>query len=108
MASVFLPHVPTGWHVDQAILSEEDKLVVIRFGNDALIECMQMDELLYGIAEQVRNFASIYICDTTEVPDFDELYELHDPMTLMRVSDGDDLNLGADDADWIAYFTAYG
>lgn len=83
MASVFLPHVPTGWHVDQAILSEEDKLVVIRFGNDARTECMQMDEVLYKIAEQVRNFATIYICDTTEVPDFNELYELYDPMTVM-------------------------
>lgn len=81
--SIFLPHLHTGWHVDQAILSEEDKLVIIRFGKDASIQCMQMDEVLYGIAEQVRNFASIYICDTVEVPDFNEMYELWDPMTVM-------------------------
>lgn len=57
MGSVVLPHLPSGWHVDQAILSglshslagaqptahritlltattEEDRLVVIRFGRD--------------------------------------------------------------------------
>lgn len=83
MGSIFLPHLTTGWHVDQAILHDEDKVVVIRFGNDALPECMQMDEVLYGIAEQVRNFASIYICDTTEVTDFNEMYELWDPLTVM-------------------------
>lgn len=24
----------TGWHVDQAILAEEDRVVIIRFGHD--------------------------------------------------------------------------
>ena len=28
MGSVVLPHLHTAWHVDQAILSEEDRLVV--------------------------------------------------------------------------------
>jgi len=81
--SVFLPHLPSGWHVDQAILSEEDRLVIIRFGHDADIETMQMDEVLYSIAEPVRQFAAIYVCDTTEVPDFNEMYELWDPVTVM-------------------------
>lgn len=81
--SVFLPHLPSGWHVDQAILSDDDKLIIIRFGDDASIECMQMDEVLYGIAEQVRNFATIYLCDTSEITDFNEMYELWDPVTVM-------------------------
>lgn len=34
MGSVVLPHLVTGWHVDQAIMSEEERLVVIRFGRD--------------------------------------------------------------------------
>lgn len=29
-----LPHLTNGWQVDQAILSEEDRVVVIRFGHD--------------------------------------------------------------------------
>ena len=83
MGSVFLPHLHTGWRVDQAILSEDERLVVIRFGKDNDKECMIMDELLYGVAEKVRNFAAIYLCDTDEVPDFNTMYELYDPCTVM-------------------------
>jgi DIM1 family U5 snRNP protein len=57
MGSVVLPHLRTGWHVDQAILSEEDRLVVIRFGRDSDPLCMQQDEILYKIADRVKNFA---------------------------------------------------
>lgn len=59
MGSVVLPHLPTAWHVDQAILSEEERyalpkpfsfelclhtnssfrLVVIRFGRDHDPDC---------------------------------------------------------------------
>jgi hypothetical protein len=47
MGSVVLPHLVTGWHVDQAIMSEEDRLVVIRFGRDWDPDCMRQDEVLY-------------------------------------------------------------
>lgn len=47
MGSVVLPHLKTGWHVDQAIMSEEDRLVVIRFGRDWDPDCMRQDEVLY-------------------------------------------------------------
>lgn len=29
-----LPHLTNGWQVDQAIVTEEEKLVLIRFGHD--------------------------------------------------------------------------
>lgn len=41
--SYLLPHLDNGWEVDQAILNETDKLVVIRFGHDWDPKCMQMD-----------------------------------------------------------------
>jgi DIM1 family U5 snRNP protein len=65
--SYMLPHLRSGWAVDQAILNEESKVVVIRFGHDENETCMQMDEVLYKISEDVRNFAAIYLVDTTEV-----------------------------------------
>lgn len=46
--SYLLPHLNSGWAVDQAILSEEDRLVVIRFGHDYDPVCMQMDEVQHG------------------------------------------------------------
>ncbi|QPG76979.1 U4/U6-U5 snRNP complex subunit dib1 [Brettanomyces nanus] len=81
--SVFLPHLRTGWHVDQAILSEDDRLVVIRFGRDGDPDCMLMDEILYKVSESISQFAVIYLCDIDDVPDFNEMYELYDPMTVM-------------------------
>jgi DIM1 family U5 snRNP protein len=100
MGSVVLPHLKTGWHVDQAIMSEEDRLVVIRFGRDWDPDCMRQDEVLYrefisldthhiasnimlGIADKVKNFAVIYLCDIDQVPDFNKMYELYDPVTVM-------------------------
>ncbi|XP_015269849.1 PREDICTED: thioredoxin-like protein 4A isoform X2 [Gekko japonicus] len=32
---------------------------------------------------QVKNFAVIYLVDITEVPDFNKMYELYDPSTVM-------------------------
>ena len=102
--SYFLPHLPSGWHVDEAIKSEEDRVVVIRFGHDWDPQCMTMDETLYSVAEKVQNFAVIYLTDITEVPDFNkvckylvfsawrmltlfcipcQMYELYDPCTVM-------------------------
>jgi len=81
--SYMLPHLENGWSVDQAILSEEDRVVVIRFGHDEDPTCMVMDEVLYSIAEQIKNFAVIYLVDITLVPDFNTMYELYDPCTIM-------------------------
>ena len=83
MGSVVLPHLVTGWHVDQAILSEDERLVVIRFGRDWSPDCMRQDEVLYRIADKVKNFAVIYLCDIDKVPDFNQMYELYDECTLM-------------------------
>eukprot|EP00976_Prorocentrum_cordatum_P079052 1183393-Prorocentrum_minimum.AAC.1 len=63
--SYLLPHLHSGWAVDQAILGEEDRLVMIRFGHD-------WDETF------------CYLVDTSEVPDFNTMYELYDPCTVME------------------------
>ncbi|KAL8273293.1 hypothetical protein Esti_002794 [Eimeria stiedai] len=88
--SYMLQHLHSGWQVDQAIITEEERLVVlsvgvqcIRFGHDFDPECMKMDELLFKVAEDVKNFCVIYVVDTTEVPDFTTMYELYDPVTVM-------------------------
>ena len=81
--SYLLPHLHSGWEVDQTILSEEDRLVILRFGTDYDETCMQMDEVLDGVADKVKNFAVIFLVDITQVPDFNEMYELYDPCTVM-------------------------
>ncbi|XP_009797553.1 thioredoxin-like protein YLS8 isoform X1 [Nicotiana tabacum] len=42
-----------------------------------------MDEVLASVAETIKNFAVIYLVDITEVPDFNTMYELYDPSTVM-------------------------
>lgn len=65
-------------------------------------DCMRQDEVLYKIADRVKNFAAIYLCDidkvslsliakpgtrtgfnSSQVPDFNTMYELYDPCTIM-------------------------
>ncbi|GLT49975.1 hypothetical protein SLA2020_234940 [Shorea laevis] len=81
--SYLLPHLHSGWAVDQAIVAEEERLVIIRFGHDWDETCMQMEEVLASVAETIKNFAVIYLVDITEVPDFYKMYELYDPSTVM-------------------------
>ena len=81
--SYLLPHLDSGWAVDQAILTEEERVVVIRFGHDFDNTCMQMDETLCKVAEDIKNFAVIYLVDITEVPDFNTMYELYDACAVM-------------------------
>jgi hypothetical protein len=61
-----LPHLHSGWEVDQAIMTEEDRVVVIRFGRDQDPTCMVQDEVLMSIADKVKNFAVIYLVCTNE------------------------------------------
>ena len=81
--SFLLPHLRTGWDVDKAIVNEEKRVVVIRFGRDADATCMQMDETLSRVSEDVKNFAVVYLVDIGEVPDFNEMYEIYDACTVM-------------------------
>ena len=58
-------------------------MVCIRFGHDYNTTCMQQDEILYKCAEEVSNFAVVYLVDISEVPDFNTMYELVDECTVM-------------------------
>ena len=44
---------------------------------------MKMDESLFAVAEKVKNFCTMYLVDISQVPDFNKMYELYDPCTVM-------------------------
>eukprot|EP00656_Telonema_subtile_P019984 TRINITY_DN2116_c0_g1_i14.p1 TRINITY_DN2116_c0_g1~~TRINITY_DN2116_c0_g1_i14.p1 ORF type:complete len:140 (-),score=31.77 TRINITY_DN2116_c0_g1_i14:417-836(-) len=75
--------IHTGWGVDSAILDEEERLVLIRFGRAGDPTCRQTDEVLIAIANEVSLHASIHLVDVDEVADFNAKYELYDPCTVM-------------------------
>ena len=55
-----LQHLMNGWQVDQAILSEEDRVVIIRFGHDWDPTCMVMDETLYKVKQIIYELSSFF------------------------------------------------
>ena len=81
--SFLLPHLHTAYAVDTAIETEEERVVIIRWGSDTDPTCMIMDETLMQIAEKIKNFAVIYLVDTKKVTEFNEMYELSEPCSLM-------------------------
>lgn len=38
---------------------------------------------VHRVANKVKNFAVIHLVDIDEVPDFNKMYELYDPVTVM-------------------------
>eukprot|EP00927_Polykrikos_kofoidii_P085437 TRINITY_DN9297_c0_g1_i1.p1 TRINITY_DN9297_c0_g1~~TRINITY_DN9297_c0_g1_i1.p1 ORF type:complete len:143 (+),score=19.77 TRINITY_DN9297_c0_g1_i1:264-692(+) len=78
-----LAHLHSAWAVEQAVTTEEAKVVLLRFGHDYDPECLITDEALLGASSAVESFCKTYLVDIKEVPDFTHQYELYDPCTLM-------------------------
>ena len=53
--SYLIPHLNNGWEVDQAILSEEERVVIMRFGTDGDSTCMLMDEVLASVIDKLKS-----------------------------------------------------
>lgn len=81
--SYLLPELRSGWNVDQAIVTEEQRVVVIRWGRSSDPTCMLIDEKLSKISNKVRNYAVIYCVDLDVVKDFTHMYELYEPYSIM-------------------------
>jgi DIM1 family U5 snRNP protein len=77
-----LPHLNNGCEMEQSILNEEDRLVVIRFGMNWNPYCMQLNEVPYKVAEQIYNWCVICLIDIVNIPSFNTTYELKDPVTV--------------------------
>ena len=76
----FNPHpnvldLPHAFYVDQAIMTEEDRLVVIRFGDHRHPDCQRQDEVLEKCAKVTRDWCVFYKCDNRhgKVPDFNSM-----------------------------------
>lgn len=78
-----LPHLESAAAVNEALRKEEDRVVVVRWGKDSDATCMIMDETLMKVAELVKNFAVVYLVDTSVVKDFNEDYQLTDACSVM-------------------------
>ena len=52
--------LPNAWAVDQAIVSEEERVVIIRFGQETTPECMLMDKTLASVVTKLQKTLYIY------------------------------------------------
>ena len=53
------------------------------FGNQCASLKPRSEQTLASVADKVKNFAVVYCVDIDEVPDFNAMYELYDPCTVM-------------------------
>ena len=77
--SYLLPHLHTGWHVDQAILSEKIASYIRSVETATRRACAKTD---LPTSRKTKTLGT-YLVDIDEVPDFNEMYELYDPCTCM-------------------------
>ncbi|XBW38388.1 hypothetical protein QEN19_003975 [Hanseniaspora menglaensis] len=73
-----IPELKTGWHIDQAILHDSNRVVVIRFGRPGKQACKIIDDMLRSLQFKLINLAAIYFVDIDKVPDYNEIYDFGD------------------------------
>lgn len=84
MASSIEPRrLASAEHVDQTLLAERHRIVLIRFGRSGDPSSAAMDLLLHDIAYEVSLCCVMFSVDLDEVREFTDVYELHDPCTVM-------------------------
>lgn len=76
---MFVPY----WKIVQIVLILWSLLRFFVCADSVILTFLKMDEVLASVAETIKNFAVIYLVDITEVPDFNTMYELYDPSTVM-------------------------
>lgn len=71
--------LPSATWVDETLLSETDRAIVIRFGRAADPLCQQADTHLAEAADELVLVMHAFTVELDTVPDFTAMYELHAP-----------------------------
>ena len=78
-----LTPLPSATIVDETLLSETDRAIVIRFGRAADPHCQLADAQLLEAADELASVMHAFTVELGDVPDFTAMYELHDPFSIM-------------------------
>ena len=71
-----IAHLNSVHAVDNAIMSEDDRLVCIRFGHDNDAQCIELDETLFRIVDKFHDKVAFYLVDSTLVPQYNKTFSL--------------------------------
>lgn len=77
MSPAALGSLPSATWVDETLLSETDRAIVIRFGRAADPLCQQADAQLVEAADELVLEMHAFTVELDAVPDFTAMYELH-------------------------------
>ncbi|XP_015915863.1 thioredoxin-like protein 4B [Parasteatoda tepidariorum] len=78
-----LRHLKTKKEVDDAIRTNEEKVLVLRFGNDNEIGCLQIDDIMSRCAVLLSEMAIICTINLEDVPEYVEYFDIsHIPATI--------------------------
>ncbi|KAL4225985.1 Thioredoxin-like protein 4B [Mactra antiquata] len=76
MASFLLPKLKTKQDIDNVIRSTEELVLVLRFGRDDDIVCMQLDHILSKCVDDLGKMAKIYTVDIDSVPVYTQYFDI--------------------------------
>lgn len=62
--------------VDNVIKSVAEKVLVLRFGRENDLGCLQCDDILAKTAQKLRNMAEIYLVDVDKVPVYTQYFDV--------------------------------
>ncbi|XP_071504736.1 thioredoxin-like protein 4B [Diadema antillarum] len=74
--SYLLPKLSTKKAVDDIIKQTEDKVLVLRFGRDDDVVCMQLDEILSKTHQDLAKMAAIYIIDADSAHTYTQYFDI--------------------------------
>lgn len=73
-----IPELKSGWHIDQAILYDDSRLAIIRFGRPSRLTCKLMDDMMKSLQFKLINMAAMYFVDIDKVDDYNDIYDFGD------------------------------
>nr|XP_003230554.2 PREDICTED: thioredoxin-like protein 4B [Anolis carolinensis] len=74
--SFFLPKLTNKKEVDGAIKAVAEKVLVLRFGKDDDLVCMQLDDILAKTSHDLSKMATIYLVDVSKVPVYTQYFDI--------------------------------
>jgi len=69
--------------VDETILSDDPRIIVMRFGSKSDAMCKHQDATIMRVAPRLQAKAVFYLVDTVSTPELVQQYDLYDPCALM-------------------------
>mmetsp|Transcript_31648 Transcript_31648/g.73887 ORF Transcript_31648/g.73887 Transcript_31648/m.73887 type:complete len:144 (-) Transcript_31648:42-473(-) len=83
MFAFSLPSLSSQYAVEQAVATEQNKLVCLRIGHQFDPACVSLDEVLRSAVPSVEAMCSLYTIDSREVPECVQAFQVQSSSALV-------------------------